>query len=113
MQNIIRNVFDKVRSQFLSHDKSDTLYTTGGKMTDNYQIHTGTFTKRNGQTRTMSFIKEADVPTTVRGTGTGPRLSKGEEVVYDINARGFRVFNWNTTQGQVSQKNMNFSFDKS
>lgn len=82
-------------------------------MTDNYQIHTGTFTKRNGQTRTMSFIKEADVPTTVRGNGTGPRLSKGEEVVYDINARGFRVFNWNTTQGQVSQKNMTFSFDKS
>ena len=82
-------------------------------MNNNYQIHTGTFTKRNGQTRTMSFIKGEDVPATVRGTGTGPRLSKGEEVVYDINAQGFRVFNWNTTQGQVSQENMTFSFDKS
>ena len=81
-------------------------------MKDNYQIHTGTFTKRNGQSRTMSFIKGNDVPSTVRGTGTGPRLSEGEEVVYAINATGFRVFNWNTTQGQVSQKNMTFSFDK-
>ena len=82
-------------------------------MNNNYQIHTGTFTKRNGQARTMSFIKGTDVPSTIRGTGTGPRLSQGEEVVYDIKAKGFRVFNWNTTQGQVSQKNMNFSFDKS
>jgi len=89
------------------------FYKIGGKMTNNYQVHTGTFTKRNGETRTMSFIKSTDVPSAILGEGRTPRLSKGEEVVYDINAKGFRVFNWNTTQGQVSQKNMTFSFDKS
>ena len=86
MQNVIRNVYDKVRSKFLSHDKSDTFHTTGGKMTQNYQIHTGTFTKRNGQARTMTFVKGTDVPQHVRGSGPPPRLSKGEEIVYDVNA---------------------------
>ena len=106
MQNYIRNVYDRVRSKFLSRSESDSLHTTGGKMTtDTYQIYTGTFTKRNGQTRTMSFIKHADIPSSIRGSGKTPHLSHGEEVVFDVNAKGFRVFNWNTAQGQVSQSN--------
>ena len=80
--------------------------------TDTYKTYTGTFTKRNGQTRTMTFIKSTDVPTHIRGTGTAPRLSNTEEVVYDVNARGFRVFNHNTVQGQITENNIDFSFDK-
>ena len=37
--------------------------------------------------------------------------SQSYEVVFDVNAKGFRVFNWNTAQGQVSQSNGSYSFD--
>tara|TARA_A100000164_G_C21561991_1_gene609944 strand:+ start:362 stop:610 length:249 start_codon:yes stop_codon:yes gene_type:complete len=77
-----------------------------------YTTYTGTFTKRNGQTRTMTFVKGADIPQSVRGSGQAPRLSQGEEVVYDVNAKGFRVFNHNTIQGKITENNTRFSFDK-
>ncbi len=77
-----------------------------------YPTYTGTFTKRNGQTRTMTFVKGADIPQSIHGGGKPPRLSQGEEVVYDVKAKGFRVFNHNTVVGQVTQNNMRFSFDK-
>ena len=76
------------------------------------KTYTGTFTKRNGQTRTMTFVKSADIPQSFRGTGTPPRLSSGEEIVYDVNAKGYRVFNHNTVQRQIVQNNVQFSFDK-
>jgi hypothetical protein len=81
------------------------------KSNNTYRVFTGTFTKRNGQSRTMSFVKGTDVPQIIRGSGKGPRLSKGEEVVYDVNANGFRVFNHNTVVGQITEKKMNYSFD--
>ena len=77
-----------------------------------YKTYTGTFTKRNGQSRTMTFIKSSDIPQSFIGSGKPPRLSKGEEVVYDVNVKGYRVFNWNTTQGLVTETNQHFSFDK-
>jgi len=76
------------------------------------KTYTGTFTKRNGQTRTMTFVKGADIPQSFRGSGKPPRLSQGEEIVYDVNAKGYRVFNHNTVVGQVTQNNVTFSFDK-
>ena len=80
--------------------------------TTNYTTYTGTFIKRNGQHRTMTFIKGKDVP---QGIGSGTtrvhKLSEGYEIVFDVKAKGFRMFNWNTVQGTVSQGNMNFSFD--
>ena len=111
MQNIIRNVYDRVRSKLLSRDTNDSLHTTGGTM-NQYTTYTGTFTKRNGQARTMTFVKGADIPQSFRGTGKPPRLSQGEEVVYDINANGYRVFNHNTIQGQITESNVKYSFDK-
>ncbi len=77
-----------------------------------YPTYTGTFTKRNGQARTMTFVKGTDVPQHVRGSGQTPRLSKGEEIVYDVNANGWRVFNHNTIQGKITESNVKFSFDK-
>ena len=116
MQNIVRRVFDKVRSKFLSHDTTNTLHsTTGENMNSNttYRAYTGTFTKNNGHKRTMTFIKGIDVPTHIRGGSRTTTLKEGQEVVYDVDAKGFRVFNWGTVQGQVTEKNINFSFDKS
>ena len=78
-----------------------------------YKQYTGTIIKRNGHSRTMSFIKGSDVPNHIKGSGKGPRLSSTEEVVYDVHAKGFRVFNWNTVEGDVSEKNIALSFDKS
>tara|TARA_Y100001972_G_C7524262_1_gene264345 strand:- start:36 stop:287 length:252 start_codon:yes stop_codon:yes gene_type:complete len=81
------------------------------KNNNTYRAFTGTFTKRNGQSRTMTFVKGSDLPRTIIGSGKGPRLSSGEEVVYDVNAKGFRVFNHNTVIGQITEKNINYSFD--
>ena len=75
-----------------------------------YNTYTGTFTKRNGQSRTMTFVKSTDIPSHVQGSGTAPRLSKGEEVVWDINVKGFRVFNHNTVQGTISESKQSVSF---
>jgi hypothetical protein len=83
----------------------------GGNMNtnSNYTTHTGTFVKQNGQTRTMTFIKGTDVPNTV-SSGTGRTLSEGQELVFDIERNGFRVFNWNTVQGTVSQGSTSYNF---
>ena len=80
--------------------------------TNTYRAYTGTFTKANGQKRTMTFIKGTDLPSHVRGGTRSTTLREGQEVVYDVKANGFRVFNWNTVQGQVTEKNVTFSFDK-
>ena len=70
--------------------------------TTTYTTYTGTFVKQNGQTRTMTFIKSSDVPSSVT-TGPARNLPEGQELVYDIERSGFRVFNWNTIQGIVSE----------
>ena len=77
-----------------------------------YTVYTGTFTNLKGQTRTMSFIKHSDLPSSVVGSGKSPRLAEGMETVWDINAGGFRTFNYKTAVGPITSKNTNFSFDK-
>ena len=79
----------------------------------NYTAYTGTFTNKKGQVRTMTFIRQSDVPSSILGTGKSPNLSEGYETVYDVNANGWRTFNHNTQVGQLSTKSINFSFDKS
>tara|TARA_R110002012_G_scaffold82540_2_gene208516 strand:- start:499 stop:756 length:258 start_codon:yes stop_codon:yes gene_type:complete len=82
-------------------------------MSNQYTIHTGTYTKQNGESRTMRFIRGRDVPSSIIGS-SGSRqksLPEGSEVVYDVSNRGFRVFNWNTVVGQVNENISTFSFD--
>ncbi len=81
-------------------------------MSKNVTIFTGTFTKLNGETRTMNFIRQSDLPSSMINSHTINEMQRktGNEVVYDSDARQFRQFNWNTVQGQVSQKNTTFSF---
>ena len=76
-----------------------------------YITYTGTFVKQNGQERTMTFIKSKDLPTT--GQTGARKISEGSEVVYDVNAKGYRVFNWSTVQGSVSQGVVSMSIDGS
>jgi len=93
---------------------SQVFLTNGGNMntTTNYTTYTGTFVKQNGQSRTMTFIKGTDVPQKVESGATrSHKLNEGYEIVYDVEASGFRMFNWNTVQGTVSQGNVSLSFD--
>ena len=76
-----------------------------------YTTYTGTFLTRSGRSRKMTFIKGSDIPAGFT-TGKAPRIAEGSEIVYDIEYNGFRVFNWNTVQGTVTQGKVNFSFDK-
>lgn len=76
--------------------------------------YTGTFVKRDGTRRTMSFFKTTDLPKGMitEGSRDPYARSNGEiEVVYDTEKRGFRTFNHGTVVGTVSTKSVNYSFD--
>ena len=78
----------------------------------NVTIYNGTFRKLNGQTRSMRFIRRQDIPSSMINETTISNLEgkTGSEVVYDVDARGFRQFNWNTVEGQVTETSSTFSF---
>lgn len=78
----------------------------------NVTIYNGTFRKLNGQTRSMRFIRRQDIPSSMINETTISNLEgkTGSEVVYDVDARGFRQFNWNTVEGQVTETNSTFNF---
>ena len=78
-----------------------------------YNAYTGTFTTKGGQTRTMTFIRSGDMPSSMfEGKNPPQQHQSGQEVVYDVNANGFRTFNWNTAKGTVKEQTIQFSFDK-
>ena len=81
-------------------------------MSKNVTIYTGTFTKQNGENRTMSFIRQADLPSAMVNPHTINEMQRksGSEIVYDTERKQFRQFNWNTIQGQVSSKQTTFAF---
>jgi hypothetical protein len=78
----------------------------------NVTIFNGTFRKLNGQTRTMRFIRKSDLPSSLVNESTIRNLEgkTGAEVVYDVDARGFRQFNWQTVEGEVTKTSSTFSF---
>ena len=76
--------------------------------------YTGTFVKRDGTRRTMSFCKMSDLPKSMLSESTTDHYDRSDgqiEVVYDTEKRGFRTFNHGTVVGTVSSKNVNISFD--
>ena len=75
-----------------------------------YTAYTGTFTTQNGKSRTMTFIKNEDIPSSIIGEGSRQQTN-GNEVVYDIDRGGFRTLNWDTVQGYVTHRKINFSFE--
>ena len=81
-------------------------------MSKSVTIYNGTFRKLNGQTREMRFIRRQDIPSSLINESTIRNLEgkTGSEVVYDVDARGFRQFNWNTVEGQVTETNSTFNF---
>ena len=81
-------------------------------MSKNVTIYTGTFTKINGEKRTMNFIRQADLPSSMVNADTISEMQQktGNEVVFDTDKRQFRQFNWNTVRGNVSEKQTTFTF---
>ena len=65
----------------------------------------GTFIKSNGDERQMNFVRLENLPEGFinenTAGGSGPNLSEGQEVVWDLDVAAFRVFNWNTAVGSV------------
>ena len=62
--------------------------------------YSGTFIKQNGEVRTMNFVRAQDLPsaflsTQIKGNGAASNLDEGFELVWDLDKKGFRVFNWN------------------
>ena len=78
----------------------------------NVTIFNGTFHKQNGDRRTMRFIRRQDLPSSMVNEATIRNLEgkTGSEVVYDVDARAFRQFNWKTVEGDVTRTNTTFNF---
>jgi len=81
-------------------------------MSKSVTIYNGTFRKLNGQSRTMRFIRKSDLPSSMVNESTIADLEgkTGNEVVYDVDKRSFRQFNWKTTEGQVTETSTTFNF---
>jgi len=63
------------------------------------KAYKGTFKKKNGESRQMTFAKLADLPeqfleTRVIGAGSEQNYPEGMELVWDLEADNFRIFNW-------------------
>jgi len=79
------------------------------------RAYVGSFEKKNGEERAMKFARLKDLPEEflkekTKGSATARKLTEGSELVWDLDVKGFRVFNWNTAKGDVSQIE-NFSLD--
>tara|TARA_B100000287_G_scaffold133779_1_gene125753 strand:- start:628 stop:882 length:255 start_codon:yes stop_codon:yes gene_type:complete len=75
-------------------------------ITQNFPIHTGTFTTQKGEKRTMSFIKVSDLPSSfVSVSSRARKLQPGFETVYDIDKGAYRTFNYNTLIGSIQSSN--------
>lgn len=67
------------------------------------KAYRGTFKKKNGESRNMLFAKLRDLPENflaqhVTGAGSEREYPDGLELVWDIEADNFRVFNWKTIE---------------
>ena len=77
--------------------------------------YVGTFEKKTGEERSMRFVMVSDLPEGFMASNTKGgqqrKLSEGNELVWDLDKKQFRVFNWNTVKGDVTQIT-NFRVDK-
>ena len=79
-------------------------------------VRIGEFTKKDGQSRKMKFLKISDLSEEEKiKIGLTPdketnkkKLAEDSEMVYDVEARDFRVFNWATVTAEVTQEEMEF-----
>lgn len=67
--------------------------------------YSASFIKGDGSERKMNFVRLKDLPLEripQKKTESAPRAVKpGMELVWDIDAGGFRMFNWRTILGEA------------
>lgn len=77
-------------------------------------VNVGEFVKKDGTKRTMKFLRISELSAQDKEKiGIVPEketkkktLAEGSEMVYDVDARDFRVFNWATTTAEVIKEEM-------
>lgn len=79
------------------------------------KVFAGAFRKKDGSVRVMRWVDLASVPkhimdATVKGTGKKPTLAEGSFHVWDLDARGIRVYNAETATTPIveSQEDVKF-----
>ena len=65
------------------------------------KVYRGTFKKKNGETREMVFAYINDLPESflenkIIGASSEKQLPDGMQLVWDVEADNFRIWNWNT-----------------
>jgi len=65
------------------------------------QGYKGKFVKKNGDEREMLFVELGDLPAKLlsehtKGTGKQAKLPGNQRLVWDVEAKNFRVFNFGT-----------------
>ena len=65
------------------------------------------YVKSSGENREMNFIRLNGLPEPflngkIKGNGKERALNEGQEVVWDLDNNGFRVFNWKTVVGETT-----------
>lgn len=70
------------------------------------KTYSATFTKKNGESRLMNFVRSEDFTTEFVSSRLNnytskekKTLSEGFETVYDLDSSSFKTFNWNTVVG--------------
>ena len=79
-----------------------------------YTQYTGTFTKADGSTRTMNFVKPQDLPYThFSSNQRKPQVSRDgkTQVVWDVDRKSFRRFNMSTQVGKLTESKVQITFD--
>lgn len=72
------------------------------------QAYKGKFKKQNGSIREMLFAHLDDLPEQfleqkIVGSGAAKNYAPGMQLVWDLEADDFRIFNWSTQVGSIEQ----------
>ena len=72
------------------------------------KAYKGTFKKKNGESRDMVFARLYDLPQKflnerVQGAGSEQQYPEGLELVWDLEADNFRVFNWKSAESDPKE----------
>jgi len=72
------------------------------------KVYKGTFKKKSGESRDMTFARLMDLPQKflteqVQGAGSEQSYPDGMELVWDLEADNFRVFNWNSAENSPKE----------
>tara|TARA_B100000508_G_C11357046_1_gene226953 strand:- start:70 stop:318 length:249 start_codon:yes stop_codon:yes gene_type:complete len=78
------------------------------------KVYKGKFKKKSGESREMTFARLIDLPQKflserVQGAGSEQSYPEGMELVWDLEADNFRVFNWNSVENSPKEYNVDES----